>query len=114
MTRSRSKAVILQLDEHYRITADELNFILQRKQVSTKSGSGKRKSNPWRPIGFFMDLRQVLAAYSQEKIKETTSDTLDELFRTLTSLNSLVERIGERCVSLWGKSAGERNGEKDD
>lgn len=104
----------LKLDENYRITTDELNFILQRKQVSKQSGKGKRKSNPWRPIGFYMDLRQVLAAYSQEKIKETTATTLEELFRALTSLNSLIERIGERCVSLWGKSAGERNGEKDD
>ena len=104
----------LQLDENYRITADEFNFILQRRQVSKKSSRGKRKSNPWRPVGFFMDLRQVLAAYSEEKIKETTSDTLDEIFRALTSLNSLIEQIGERCVSLWGKSAGERTEEKDD
>jgi len=104
----------LQLDENYRITADEFNFILQRRQVSKSSKRGRRKSNPWRPVGFFMDLGQVLAAYSQEKIKETSSDTLDELFRALTRLNSLVERIGEKCVSLWGKSAGERNGKKDD
>ena len=114
MTRSRSKAVILQLDEHYRITADELNFILQRKQVSKKSGRGKRKSNPWRSIGFYMDLRQVLAAYSEEKIKETASDTLDELSQALTNLNSRIEGIGERCVSLWGRTAGERKGEKND
>lgn len=110
----KSRFMTLQLDEHYRITANELNFILQRKQVSTKSGSGKRKSNPWRPIGFFMDLRQVLAAYSEEKIKETTSDTLDQLFRALTSLNSLIEGIGERCVNLWGKTAEEQKGKKDD
>ena len=104
----------LQLDENYRITTDELNFILQRRQVSKSPKRGKRKSTPWRSVGFFMDLGQVLAAYSEEKIKETASDTLDELSQALTSLNSLVERIGERCVSLWGRTEGERKGNKDD
>jgi len=114
MKDKKANLMTLQLDDHHRITANEFNFILQRRQVSKKSSRGKRKSNPWRPIGFFMDLRQVLAAYSEEKIKETASDTLDELLQALTSLNSLIEQIGERCVSLWGKSAGERTEEKDD
>jgi len=114
MKDKKSKPMTLQLDDYYRITADEFNFILQRRQASKRSSRGKRKSTPWRPIGFFMDLRQVLAAYSEEKIKETASDTLDELFRALTNLNSLIERIGERCVSLWGKTAGGRERKKDD
>jgi len=114
MTRSRSKAVLLQLDENYRITTDEFNFILQRRQVSKSSKRGKRKSNPWRPVGFFMDLGQVLAAYSEEEIKGTAPDTLEELSQALTNLNSRIEGIGERCVSLCGRTAGERKGEKDD
>jgi len=114
MKNKKANLMTLQLDDHHRITANEFNFILQRRQVSKRSNKGKRKSNPWRPVGFFMDLRQVLAAYGEEKIKETTATTLEELFRALTSLNSLVERIGERCVSLWGRTAGERKEEKDD
>ena len=56
--------MILQIDDNYRITSDEYNFMLERKRVS-KNANKER----WSVLGYWKSLDHVLEAVRDEKIK---------------------------------------------
>ena len=68
--------MILQLDDSYRIVSDEHNFILQRKADPKKNPrKGKkatRTTDPWKNIGFWQDLSQLLTSYTRRVLKGKT------------------------------------------
>ncbi len=101
--------MILQLDDNYRIVSDERNFTLQRKANPKKNPRGGKKNkeagDQWRNIGFWKDLAQLLASYTRQVLRSKRGKTsLTELSRDLRSLTQAIERIGEQCVTLWGKN----------
>ncbi len=102
--------MILQLDDKYRIFSDEHNFILQRKTDPEKNPRKNKKvkegTDQWRNLGYWADLSQLLASYTRQVLRSKTGKTsLTALSRDLRSLTQAIERIGEQCVTLWGKTS---------
>ena len=68
--------MILQLDDGYRIVSDEHNFILQRKSDPNKNPRKGKKAtkttDPWKNIGFWQDLSQLLTSYTKEVLRGKT------------------------------------------
>jgi len=100
--------MILQLDDNHRIVTDERNFILQRKTDPEKNPRKNRKDkeagDQWRNIGYWKDLSQLLASYTRQVLRgKRGKASLTALSRDLRSLRQAIERIGERCVTLWGR-----------
>ncbi len=92
------------LDKNYRLISDEHNFILQRKvPLRTKKRAGKTKE--WRNVGYWRDLGQALASYARQSIRDDMPSSLKELLTLERALGAQIERIGERCVTLWGKGS---------
>jgi len=87
------------LDKHYRLISDDFNFILQRKRKRAK----RSKANEWQNIGYWQDLGQALEAYSRCVTRASLPTTLEELLQLQHAHSTQIKRIGERCVSLWGK-----------
>ncbi len=101
--------MILQLDDNYRIVSDEPNFILQKRtdpeKDPRKGRKAKEATDQWKNIGYWQDLSQLLASYSRQVLRtEIGNTTLTALSRDLRSLRQAIERIGEQCVTLWGKN----------
>ncbi len=88
----------MKLDDNYRLTADDFNFILQRKRKRAK----RSKASEWQNIGYWKDLGQALQAYSR-CLARASLPTLNELLALERALGAQIEAIGERCVTLWGK-----------
>ena len=102
--------MILQLDNKYRIVSDEHNFILQRKSDPKKNPRGGKKANTsaekWKNIGYWGDLSQLLASYTRQVLRSKTGKTsLTALSRDLRTLRQAIERIGNQCVTFWGKGS---------
>ncbi len=92
------------LDKNYRLISDVHNFILQRKvPLRTKKRAGKTKE--WRNVGYWRDLGQALASYARRSIRDDMPSSLNELLALERALGAQIKRIGERCVSLWGKGS---------
>ena len=89
------------LDNKHRLIADDFNFILQRKR---KRANGS-KANEWQNIGYWKDLGQALEAYSNGVKRASLPTTLEELLQLQHAHSTQIKRIGERCVSLWGKGS---------
>ena len=68
--------MILQLDDRYRITSDERNFILQRKSDPRKNPrkgkKAKETTDQWRNLGYWADLSQLLASYTRQGLRSKT------------------------------------------
>jgi len=101
--------MILQLDDNYRIVSDEHNFTLQRKanpkKNPRKSQKATKTTDPWKNIGFWQDLSQLLTSYTRKVLRgKTGKASLTALSRDLRSLRQAVERIGKQCVTLWGRN----------
>ena len=102
--------MILQLDNKYRIVSDEHNFILQRKSDPKKNPrkgkKAKEATDQWKTLGYWKDLSQLLASFSREVLRSKTGKTtITGLSRDLRTLRQAIERIGEQCVTLWGKTS---------
>jgi len=94
----------MKLDKNYQLVCDEHNFILQRKvPLRTKKRAGKTKE--WRNVGYWRDLGQALASYARRSIRDDMPSSLKELIALERALGAQIRRIGERCVSLWGKGS---------
>ncbi len=99
-----------QLDDNFRISADEHNFILQRKADSKKGPRKGRKAKEvtdrWKNLGYWKDVSQLLSSYTRQVLRSEIGKTnLKALSRDLRTLTQAVERIGEQCVTLWGKGS---------
>ena len=99
--------MILKLDDNHQIVTDERNFILQKKTNPKKNPRKGKKAtkttDPWKNIGFWQDLSQLLTSYTRGVLKGKTGKTsLTALSRDLRSLRQAIERIGEECMTLWG------------
>ncbi len=98
----------MQLDDNYRIVSDEHNFILQRKvdpeKNPRKGKKAKVATTQWKNLGYWKDLSQLLASYTRQVLRtEMGKTTLKDLSRDLGTLRQAIERIGERCGTLWGR-----------
>jgi len=93
----------MNLDKNYRIIADDDNFILQRK-LQLRGKKRNERSKAWQNIGFWKDLGQALQAYSNGVKRASLPTTLEELLQLQHAHSTQIRRIGERCVSLWGKN----------
>ncbi len=92
----------MKLDKNYRLISDEHNFILQRKvPLRSKKRAGKTKE--WKNVGYWKDVGQALASYARQSIRDDMPSTLMKLLALERALGAQIKRIGERCVSLWGK-----------
>jgi len=89
------------LDNKHRLISDDFNYILQRKRKRAK----RSKSNEWQNIGYWKDLGQALQAYSNSVKRASLPTTLEELLQLQHAHSTQITRIGERCVSLWGKES---------
>ena len=93
----------MNLDNNYRIIADDDNFILQRK-LQLRGKKRTKRSKAWQNIGFWKDLGQALKTYSRRRRREGVNQaTLSELIELEHALSAQIEAIGEQCLSLWGK-----------
>ncbi len=91
----------MKLDKTHQLICDDDNFILQRKRKRAKNS----KANEWQNIGYWKDLGQALAAYSRCVKRASLPNTLEELLQLQHAHSTQIKRIGERCVSLWGKES---------
>jgi len=93
----------MKLDKNYQLISDEHNFILQRRiPLRSKKRAGKTKE--WRNIGYWKDVGQALASYARQITRDDMPSTLKELLALERALSAQIERIGELCVNLWGKT----------
>ncbi len=90
------------LDKNHQLISDDYNFILQRRIPPTKKR--KERSKEWQNIGYWKDLGQALQAYSNGVKRASLPNTLQELLQLQHAHSTQIEAIGERCVSLWGKT----------
>ncbi len=102
--------MILQLDDNYRIVSDEHNFILQRKSDPNKNPRKGKKAkaaiDQWKNLGYWKDLSQLLPSYTRQVLRtDIGKTTLKTLSHDLRTLRQAIERIGEECVTLWGKAS---------
>ncbi len=109
--------VILDLDEKYRIVSDEYNFILQKRTdpsrgPNTRKGKKLRKTGGWKDVGYWKDLGQLLLSYSRQEFRGSGLANIEEVCRLLETLTKEIRAIGEQCVTFWGKTPGEKDGEK--
>jgi len=93
----------MNLDDNYRIIADDDNFILQRK-LQLRAKKRTKRSKVWQNIGFWKDLGQALQSYSRRRRRKGVNQaTLSELIELEHALSAQIEAIGKQCLSLWGK-----------
>ncbi len=109
--------MILELDENFRVLSDEYNFILQKRTdpsrgPNTRKGKKLHKTGGWKDVGYWKDLGQLLLSYSRQKLRASRVTNMEEVCRLLETLTIEIKAIGEQCVSLWGKTPGEKDGEK--
>jgi hypothetical protein len=90
----------MNLDSKHSLICDDHNYILQRKRKRAKNS----KANEWQNIGYWQDLGQALQAYSNGVKRASLPTTLEELLQLQHAHSTQIKRIGERCVSLWGKN----------
>ncbi len=108
--------MILDLDEKHRIVSDEYNFILQKRTdpsrgPNTRKGKKLNKTGGWKDVGYWNDLGQLLLSYNRQKCRASRVTNMEEVCRLLETLREENRAIGEQCVSLWGKTPGENDGE---
>ncbi len=89
------------LDNNYRIIADDDNFILQRK-LPMRGKKRADRSKQWQSVGYWKDISQVLRAYSRLFVRRKLPNTFEQLLELEHALSVQIEAIGEQCVSLWG------------
>ncbi len=84
-----------------------LSFRIGRIHRKTPEKAGRlRRPQIGGSIGFWKDLSQALASYSREVLRTEIGDiSVKALSRDLRTLRQAIERVGERCVSLWGKGS---------
>jgi len=109
--------MILDLDEKFRIVSDEYNFILQKRTdpsrgPNTPKGKKLKKTGGWKDVGYWSDLGQLLLSYSRQTLRASGVANMDEVCRLLETLREEIRAIGEQCVTFWGKTPGEKDGEK--
>ena len=109
--------MILDLDEKHRIVSDEYNFVLQKRadpKRGPKSRKGKKlkKTGGWKDVGYWKVLDQLLLSYTRQKLRASSVTSIEEVCRLLETLREEIKAVGEQCVSLWGKTPGEKDGEK--
>ncbi len=93
----------MKLDKNHQLICDDFNFILQRRIPPTKKR--KERSREWQNIGYYQDLGQALQSYSRLRTRTAMPSSLNELLELTQALSVQIKRIGERCVSLWGKGS---------
>jgi len=102
--------MILELDQRYRIVSDRHNFILQEK-TSAKNARGRMKDRAkggrWRDIGYWQQLDQLLRSYTRQELRGSTVEGIEEVLPFLAQINAKIDRIGEQCITLWGKEKGQ-------
>ncbi len=91
----------MKLDKNYQLICDDDNYILQRRRTRKKNS----KSDEWQNVGYWQDLGQALEAYSRCVARASLPTTLEELLLLQHAHSTQIQRIGERCVSLWGKGS---------
>ena len=106
--------MILDLDENFRVLSDEYNFILQKRTdpsrgPNTRKGKKLRKTGGWKDVGFWQDLGQLLLSYSRQKCRASRVASIEEVYRLLETLREEIRAIGKQCVTLWGKTQGEKD-----
>jgi len=101
-----SRRMCVKLDNNYRITSDEYNFVLQRRQ-DPANDPRKRKNTKgvigWKSIGYWKSIDQLLHSYSRQVLRDSGSVTFKGIDRVLANLSNRIDAIGERCVNKWGK-----------
>jgi len=108
--------MILDLDEKHRIVSDEYNFTLQKRTdpkrgPNTRKGKKLRKTGGWKDVGYWSDLDQLLLSYSRQKLRASGVANVEEVCRLLETLREEIRAIGKLCVTLWGKTPGEKEKE---
>ncbi len=93
----------MKLDKNYQLICDDDNFILQRK-VPLRSNKRAGKTKAWKNVGYWKDVGQALASYARQSIRDDMPSTLKELLALERALGAQIEAIGERCITLWGKT----------
>ncbi len=104
----------LNLDDRYRIVSDEYNFILQKKTdpkrgPNTRKGKKLNKTGGWKDVGYWQNLGQLLLSYSRQKLRASGVANIEEVYRLLETLREEIGAIGKQCVTLWGKTPGEKD-----
>ena len=79
---------------------------------NTRKGKKLRKTGGWKDVGFWQDLGQLLLSYSRQKCRVSRVTNMEEVCRLLETLTKEIKAIGEQCVSLWGKTPGEKKEEE--
>ncbi len=102
--------MILELDKRDRVVSDRHNFILQEK-TSAENARGrmknKAKGGKWRDVGYWQQLDQLLRSYTRQKLRGSTVEGIEELQPFLAQINAKIDRIGEQCITLWGRKLGQ-------
>ncbi len=77
----------------------------QAKAAVLNSLGSPESQRGYHNIGYWQDLGQALEAYSRCVTRASLPTTLEELLQLQHAHSTQIKRIGERCVSLWGKGS---------
>ena len=85
----------MNLDNNYRIIADDDNFILQRK-LPMRGKKRADRSKQWQSLGYWKDISQVLQAYSRLFVRRQLPNTFEQLLELEHALSAQIEAIGKQ------------------
>jgi hypothetical protein len=89
----------IKIDDNYKITSDEMQFVLQKKNVVKDDGKGKKPKiinigkEVWYTIGYYRDIKSVLKAYVKENVLRSDCKTFEEVFELLDELYEVIDGI---------------------
>lgn len=85
----------IKIDNDYKISNDDRNFILQKKRVITGENLKGRQANPenigkeiWEDVSYHRTLKQLIEKYTKEKVLKSK-----ETIRTMNELTGLLRDI---------------------
>lgn len=90
----------IQIDNDYKITSDERQFILQYKKVITGENIKGKQPNPenigkedWVDMTNHRTVKQALIEYTRKKTLKSNCKSFEELFKLLSDIKSTISKI---------------------
>jgi hypothetical protein len=90
----------IKIDNDYRITSDERNFILQCKRIITGENANGKPVNPenigkevWEDEGFYRRIIYLIEDYCRIKTLKSNVKTFDELLSVLKNIQKTIDKL---------------------
>ena len=80
------------LDEDFKVSADKMNFVLE-KRSEVKDRKTEEIKYVWKDVGYFGRLEHLLEKYKQERIRVSESNSVDDLIEELKNIKLCINNV---------------------